>query len=143
MFKSFPKSPFSKKKSTRSLVELIKKSGLFDSEWYLQQYPDVRISRQEPIEHYLLNGAQEGRNPSATFDTNWYLNSYPDVRAVGINPLVHYIEHGEAEGRVTKSGSSSIGVKSSSTKVGELSKKLWGGFSAPALEDTASPQARP
>ncbi|MDG6099384.1 glycosyltransferase [Alteromonas sp. ZYF713] len=135
MFKSFPKSPFSKKKSTRSLVELIKKSGLFDSEWYLQQYPDVRMSRQEPIEHYLLNGAQEGRNPSATFDTNWYLNSYPDVRAVGINPLVHYIEHGEAEGRVTKSGSSSIGVKSSSTKVGELSKKLWGGFSAPALEE--------
>ncbi|MCA8438479.1 hypothetical protein [Burkholderia multivorans] len=46
---------------------IIVKSGLFDAEWYLQEYPDVAESGQDPILHYLVFGAKEGRRPSENF----------------------------------------------------------------------------
>ncbi len=78
----------------------IKRSGLFDTEWYLNEYPDVRVKGLDPVEHYLRFGAREGRNPSRLFRTNEYLSRYPDVRAAGANPFLHFILHGAAEGRV-------------------------------------------
>lgn len=33
----------------------------FDSDWYLQQYPDVQAIGVNPLLHYLLHGAEEGR----------------------------------------------------------------------------------
>ncbi len=33
----------------------------FDSTWYLQQYPDVKAIAVNPLLHYLLHGADEGR----------------------------------------------------------------------------------
>ena len=66
--------------------------------------PDVRDSGADPIEHYLVHGATEGRDPSGEFQTRFYLEAYPDVAGAGINPLVHYILHGAAEGRATKAG---------------------------------------
>lgn len=33
----------------------------FDSTWYLQQYPDVKAIEVNPLLHYLLHGADEGR----------------------------------------------------------------------------------
>lgn len=79
--------------------QLIAQSGLFDSAWYLSQYPDVAASGVDPIVHYLQFGAGEGRDPSENFVTNWYLEQYADVAAAGINPLVHYLLYGTAEGR--------------------------------------------
>lgn len=38
-------------------------SPAFDTGWYLQQYPDVRISGWNPLLHYVLNGIGEGRQP--------------------------------------------------------------------------------
>src|SRR5947207_1343338 len=78
-------------------------SGLFDRNWYLNHYSDVRIAAVDPVSHYLDYGAKEGRNPSALFDTAWYLSKYPDVANSGINPLVHYIRHGAKEDRFPKS----------------------------------------
>jgi cytochrome P450 len=72
-------------------------SPLFDTDWYLTQYPDVRASGINPLVHYLEFGAAEDRDPSPLFDTDWYLARYPDVRANGMNPLVHYLQHGAAE----------------------------------------------
>jgi GT2 family glycosyltransferase/glycosyltransferase involved in cell wall biosynthesis len=72
---------------------------LFDTGWYLAQYPDVRASVFNPLAHYLKHGASEGRNPSPLFDTGWYLATNPDVEKSGLNPLVHYLDHGAAEGR--------------------------------------------
>ena len=54
-------------------------SGLFDRNWYLDQYSDVRSAGIDPVLHYLDYGAREGRNPSAQFDTALYLSRYPDV----------------------------------------------------------------
>jgi GT2 family glycosyltransferase/glycosyltransferase involved in cell wall biosynthesis len=83
----------------RSDRSVIGRSGLFDTEWYLAQNPDVAAAGTNPLVHYLRHGAAEGRDPNPLFDTDWYLAQNPDVAAAGINPLVHYLRHGAAEGR--------------------------------------------
>lgn len=82
-------------------VARIKESGLFDAEWYLRTYPDVRLLQMDPVEHYLWLGARLGRNPSPQFSTAGYLEVNPDVGAAGINPLAHYARSGKREGRRT------------------------------------------
>lgn len=42
-------------------IELIKDSGLFDSEWYLSSYPDVELSGIDPIVHFVKYGSKLGR----------------------------------------------------------------------------------
>ena len=81
-------------------IALLEQSGLFDRAWYLRQNPDVAEDKTDPVRHYLLSGAQEGRDPCRTFSTSGYLEIYPDVRAAGLNPLLHYLKFGRAEGRV-------------------------------------------
>ncbi|MCK7544309.1 hypothetical protein MLC59_09035 [Marinobacter bryozoorum] len=82
----------------------IEESGLFDTEWYLETYPDVAESGMQPIEHYLKSGAIEGRNPGKVFDTLWYLMHYRDVAESGLNPLIHYIRFGRQEDRSPRPG---------------------------------------
>src|SRR5687767_3932431 len=79
--------------------QLIERSGLFDREWYLKQYPDVAETKMDPIKHYLRYGAAEGRDPNPDFSTWGYLDTYPDVSAHGANPFIHYVQYGQAEGR--------------------------------------------
>lgn len=74
-------------------------SGLFDRKWYKQSYPDVAASHFEPVVHYILYGAYEGRDPCSVFDTSFYLDHNDDVRESGGNPLLHYIDRGEREFR--------------------------------------------
>jgi GT2 family glycosyltransferase len=71
---------------------------LFDTSFYLEQYPDVAASGLNPLRHYVECGAAEGHDPHPLFDTSFYLQQYPDVAAQGINPLRHYVEYGAAEG---------------------------------------------
>ncbi len=77
----------------------LRRSGLFDEAWYLQRYSDVANAKFDPIVHYLLHGAREGRDPSGAFDSLWYLETNPDVARSGVNPLHHYITLGRQEGR--------------------------------------------
>jgi glycosyltransferase involved in cell wall biosynthesis len=98
----------------------IKKSGLFDSQYYLQSYPDVKKSGLEPLKHYILHGWKEGRNPSAYFETNHYLATYPDVMQAGVNPLSHYIRHGKNEGRIVNSKNETVAVARKITPVENL-----------------------
>ncbi|WP_076729351.1 glycosyltransferase [Methylobacterium radiotolerans] len=72
---------------------------LFDEPWYLARNPDVASAGLDPLEHYFVNGAAEGRDPHPLFDTSWYLEQNPDVAASGRNPLEHYLLDGAAEGR--------------------------------------------
>src|ERR1700730_17043740 len=39
--------------------------------------------------HYVLHGAREGRDPSASFSTRGYLLEHPQVAAGGVNPFEH------------------------------------------------------
>ncbi len=80
-------------------MSLLYTSELFDSDWYLKTYDDVKKEGIDPAEHYLLYGAKEGRKPSQQFDGNWYLKANPDVAVQGANPLLHYIKFGREEKR--------------------------------------------
>ncbi|MCC6805884.1 MAG: hypothetical protein IT381_00555 [Deltaproteobacteria bacterium] len=64
--------------------------GLFDATFYLDQYPDVRRSGVDPVEHYLERGAAEGRDPHPWFSTRWYCAKYHDIDPSRANPLVHF-----------------------------------------------------
>lgn len=81
---------------------LLQSSPFFDKNWYAKRYADVRNAEVDPIKHYLLCGAKEGRNPSTKFDTKFYLARNKDVAASGMNPLVHFILYGRSEGRQPK-----------------------------------------
>jgi lipopolysaccharide biosynthesis protein/GT2 family glycosyltransferase len=74
-------------------------SPLFDTDWYVANYPDVTESGLNPLAHYLLRGAEKGYDPSPLFDTDWYLDRNPDVARSGINPLAHFLASGAIEGR--------------------------------------------
>jgi GT2 family glycosyltransferase len=80
----------------RRLIEL---SGLFDTGFYLAEYPDVARAGFDPIDHYLKFGAQENRSVGKAFDAPEYARLNPDVATAGLNPLVHYIKFGREEGR--------------------------------------------
>nr|WP_249812424.1 MULTISPECIES: glycosyltransferase [unclassified Bradyrhizobium] len=84
-----------------AVAETIRRSQLFDADWYLRKYPDVTAAQLDPLTHYIEFGAREGRDPNPLFDTDWYLSYYPDVAAAGANPLAHYEEYGSRlhEGR--------------------------------------------
>lgn len=86
-------------RAVKEQINLLKKSELFDAEWYLQKNPDVAEAGADPAEHYVLYGAYEGRNPSPEFNSSSYLKLYPDVAEAGVNPLLHYLQYGKAEGR--------------------------------------------
>lgn len=83
----------------KKVYNALKESGLFDSQYYIFEYPDVRKAKIDPIAHYILHGEKEERNPSRYFMTKFYLDLYEDVRKSNMNPLYHYIKHGVAEGR--------------------------------------------
>jgi O-antigen biosynthesis protein len=93
------------RRSEQSLRALILERGLFDPQFYVDQYPDVAqwtTGALDPLAHYIRYGGAEGRNPSADFDAKFYLATNADVRNARLNPLVHYLQHGEAEGRLAR-----------------------------------------
>ncbi len=44
-------------------MRALQQSGLFDADWYLDQYPDVEASEMDPARHYILFGWKERRAP--------------------------------------------------------------------------------
>ena len=70
-------------------MRTIRRSGLFDTEWYLSRYPDVAASGIDPLEHYCRYGWRRGRDPNRTFSTALYVIRHPEAAKEG-NPLAHY-----------------------------------------------------
>ena len=52
-----------------ALSPLVRRTGLFDEEWYLSRYQDVSAQRKDPARHFIAHGLMEGRfpNPDAAF----------------------------------------------------------------------------
>lgn len=86
----------SERRKLQQETALLKKSKLFDAEWYLQRYPDVAGAGADPVLHYLVHGAANGRDPGPHFSTAFYRETYPNVTR---NPLVDYLDGGAAAGR--------------------------------------------
>ena len=78
----------------------IRAAGLFDDEFYLRSNPDVAADEVDPLLHYLMHGASEGRRPNATFDPAFYASQAATLRR-GENPLLHYIATGRKLGYAT------------------------------------------
>ena len=71
----------------------------FDADFYFQAYPDLAKVGCDPLEHFLVHGWREGRDPTAWFSVQDYLNDNPDIQQAGLNPFAHYVGTGRAEGR--------------------------------------------
>jgi ADP-heptose:LPS heptosyltransferase/GT2 family glycosyltransferase len=82
--------------------EEVRKSGLFDAEYYLVTYLDVAERNIDPLVHYLEEGAREGRNPYPDFDAGFYLEQCQRRGERPNNPLLHYIRIGSARGFKTR-----------------------------------------
>lgn len=72
----------------------------FNTQYYLSLYPD--ITEAGALDHFVLTGWREGRDPNPRFSTSNYLEMYPDIRASGINPFYHYLLTGRLEGRLPR-----------------------------------------
>lgn len=77
---------------------IIRKSGLFDADWYVRQNSDVIASGQDPLTHYVKHGASEMRDPSPLFDTRAYVSQFKSFDPKALNPLCHYLLVGERLG---------------------------------------------
>jgi hypothetical protein len=54
----------------RRQAALLRRSGLFDAEWYLREYADVARAGIDPLRHYVEYGAKEGRAPNPALKVN-------------------------------------------------------------------------
>ena len=78
---------------------MIKRSRLFDKDYYLINNPDVKNAGINALRHFISSGWKESRSPSQEFDFKYYLSMNEDVKQWGGNPLIHYIKFGEKEHR--------------------------------------------
>jgi lipopolysaccharide biosynthesis protein/glycosyltransferase involved in cell wall biosynthesis len=83
-------------------IEMINNSGLFDQNYYLKMYADIRADNIDALTHFCTFGWKEKRNPGPFFNTRFYCEKYSDVSQTGINPLIHYVRYGKNENRLTK-----------------------------------------
>lgn len=84
---------------TKKDIKILKKSPLFDREWYMKEYPDISCSNLSAEEHYLKLGWKEYRNPSADFSTKEYVELNPGVLERDVCPLLHFEKKGKYEGK--------------------------------------------
>jgi glycosyltransferase involved in cell wall biosynthesis len=70
-----------------------------DIAFYRAANPDLDAVAVDLVEHFLLIGWREGRDPSPAFSVRRYLAANADVAESGQNPLVHFLLHGRSEGR--------------------------------------------
>ena len=108
--------------------EEVRKSGLFDAEYYLATYPDVAERNIDPLVHYLEEGAREGRNPHSDFDAGFYLEQCRLRGEEPNNPLLHYIRIGAARGFKTRRDGGSARLPPMSARrrsIGRASRRSW------------------
>ncbi len=89
----------SSRQALQAQLARLAESPVLDAAWYLARYPDVASGGAHPAEHYLLHGADEGRDPGPYFSSAFYRQHNPDVAESGVNPLLHYLNDGAREGR--------------------------------------------
>lgn len=76
----------------------IARSGLWDADWFRQQYPAHRRAPNALL-LFARQASSLALSPHPLFDTCHYLRTHPDVAAAGSNPLTHYLQAGAGEGR--------------------------------------------
>jgi O-antigen biosynthesis protein len=77
---------------------IVRKSGLFDGDYYTETSGQFRHKFLPPIVHFLMEGGAAGCGPHPLFDSGWYLAQNPGVKAKSANPLVHFLLRGARQG---------------------------------------------
>src|SRR5262249_38993660 len=70
----------------------VRDSGLFDADWDLAANPDVMVSGADPLDHFMMFWAAEGRDPNNYFKTAAYCRAFPELVRSTQNPLPHFSE---------------------------------------------------
>lgn len=71
------------------LIHLVKKTQLFDRDYYLDTNSDVAEGKILPLRHYVSYGDREGRAPMAFFDPTYY-RTHAKRHTAQVNALLHY-----------------------------------------------------
>jgi hypothetical protein len=77
---------------------IVRKSGLFDGDYYREANGPLRHKILPSLAHFLVEGGAAGRSPHPLFDSGWYLTQNPGIKAKSANPLVHYLLRGARQG---------------------------------------------
>jgi len=71
------------------LIHLVRKTDLFDRDYYLETNVDVAQDKMSSLRHYVAYGDREGRLPLPVFDPHYY-RSRIQGRTKHVNALLHY-----------------------------------------------------
>ena len=81
--------------------------GQWDSEGYLDLYPDVRAAGVDAWEHFKVHGCKESRQIAirtpegdiiqGDFNAVAYVQAYPDLIQARVEGWTHYSNHGHGE----------------------------------------------
>jgi len=63
----------------RAMPAMLRLRSLFDAEFYRVRYPEVHQAGVNPLLHYVLHGAHEGRKPHRLFQPEFYRIGCPDL----------------------------------------------------------------
>lgn len=80
-----------KNEGRRNEYEIVKKNKYINEEWYIANYPEIDFSIIDPIEHYLLFGWKENKDPSPDWSTENYFKINPDAAEYECCPVFHYL----------------------------------------------------
>lgn len=71
------------------LIGMVRKTRLFDEQYYLEKNPDIAESLLNALSHYVVYGDREGRAPMALFEPLYYRCSTSGLTK-NINSLLHF-----------------------------------------------------
>lgn len=83
-------APHSRRFYRQLLRRLVKKTGLFDPEYYLSANGDVAQQSKSVLLHYVAYGDKEGRMPLPVFEPVYY-RQHCQSKLKSVNTLLHYV----------------------------------------------------
>lgn len=76
----------------------VQPNPIFDTQYYLEQTPEIYTSGYDPLSYYLHAGQQGRRSIHPLFDADYYCEANPTVAKEWDFPVLHYLEFGAEEG---------------------------------------------
>lgn len=102
----------------------IRRLRLFDFQWYLDRYPDIRQTGIRPFKHFLMHGIFEGRDPSPRFNTRIYLGECLHILEPGEPAFFHYLTRGRSAGIPASTNAVYPGTRFIATKVSAIEDQM-------------------
>jgi glycosyltransferase involved in cell wall biosynthesis len=81
----------------RRAVGAIRRSGLFDREWYVEQLAG-EVPPSDLVEHYVNTGGASGISPSPAFHADWYVATHRHAQSSRYPPFAEYLLTGIRRG---------------------------------------------